>query len=215
MTADVMATEDMIEIQRDESSEGDAAPLIKHNLHSTWCLWVNMFQGKKDRKEQWANANAMVHTLNTVEDFWCLYNNIVPPSRLVHGADFHLFKEGIEPKWEDATCKGGGVWKTSVPKGPNAKQHVDQSWLHLLLALIGEDFPESDTICGAVVSIRNRGDRVAVWTKTASNEAVQIAIGKHLKEVLDLGEMQTIGFTAHEDAMDANYNRRAKDRFTV
>merc|ERR1719269_439073 len=34
----------------------------------------------------------------------------------------------------------------------------------------------------------------------------QIAIGKHLKEVLDLGEMQTIGFTAHEDAMDANYN---------
>ena len=186
----------------------------KHLLEHNWTLWFDNPSGRQNQTT-WGQTLRSVHTFNSVEDFWCLYNNIVPPSRLVHGADFHLFKEGIEPKWEDPTCAKGGVWKTSVPKGPNAKQQVDQSWLHLLLALIGEDFPESETICGAVVSIRNRGDRVAVWTKTASNEAVQIAIGKHLKEVLDLGGMQTIGFTAHEDAMDSNYSRRAKDRFTV
>ena len=29
-----------------------------------------------------------------------LYNNIIPPSRLSPGSDLHLFREGIEPKWE-------------------------------------------------------------------------------------------------------------------
>lgn len=43
-----------------------------------------------------------------------------------------------------------------------------------LMALIGEQFDESDEICGVVVSARQRQDKVALWTKTASNEAVQV-----------------------------------------
>ena len=34
------------------------------------------------------------------------------------GADFHLFKEGVEPKWEDPSCEHGGKWTVLVPKGP-------------------------------------------------------------------------------------------------
>jgi translation initiation factor 4E len=37
-----------------------------------------------------------------------LYNNIIPPSRLSPGSDLHLFREGIEPKWEDPRCEHGG-----------------------------------------------------------------------------------------------------------
>jgi hypothetical protein len=42
-----------------------------------------------------------------------------------------------------------------------------------LLAMIGEQFDEGDEICGAVVSVR-RQDKIAIWTKTASNEAAQV-----------------------------------------
>ncbi len=59
-----------------------------------------------------------------------LYNNIKPPSWLGPGTDFHLFKEGIEPKWEDPTCESGGKWTVLVPKGPNAKQVLDTYWLN-------------------------------------------------------------------------------------
>ena len=59
-----------------------------------------------------------------------LYNNIKPPSWLGPGTDFHLFKEGVEPKWEDATCESGGKWTVLVPKGPNAKQVLDTYWLN-------------------------------------------------------------------------------------
>ena len=59
-----------------------------------------------------------------------MYNNIKPPSWLGPGTDFHLFKEGIEPKWEDPTCEFGGKWTVLVPKGPNSKQVLDTYWLN-------------------------------------------------------------------------------------
>ena len=62
-----------------------------------------------------------------------LYNNIKPPSWLPAGTDFHLFKAGIEPKWEDPQCEHGGKWTILVPKG--AKQTIDKYWLHMVGAL--------------------------------------------------------------------------------
>ncbi len=59
-----------------------------------------------------------------------LYNNIKPPSWVSSGADFHLFKKGIEPKWEDPRCEHGGKWTVLVPKGPNTKQTMDTYWLN-------------------------------------------------------------------------------------
>lgn len=59
-----------------------------------------------------------------------LYNNIKPPSWLNPGTDFHLFKEGIEPKWEDPQCESGGKWTVLVPKGPVSKATLDMMWLN-------------------------------------------------------------------------------------
>lgn len=58
-----------------------------------------------------------------------LFNNIKPPSWLPMGSDFHLFKQGIEPKWEDPQCLKGGSWTLHIPKGQNAKAELDKHWL--------------------------------------------------------------------------------------
>lgn len=42
--------------------------------------------------------------------------------------------------------------------------------------MIGEQFEYGDEICGAVVSVRAKQERVAIWTKNASNEAAQVFI---------------------------------------
>jgi translation initiation factor 4E len=42
--------------------------------------------------------------------------------------------------------------------------------------MIGEQFDEGDEICGAVVSVRARQDKISIWTKTASNEAAQVRV---------------------------------------
>lgn len=44
------------------------------------------------------------------------------------------------------------------------------------MALIGEQFDEADEICGVVASVRQRQDKLALWTKTATNEAAQVFI---------------------------------------
>lgn len=46
-----------------------------------------------------------------------------------------------------------------------------------LLALIGEQLDEGDDVCGAVVSIRPAKDRVAIWTKSADKESLQVSLG--------------------------------------
>lgn len=43
-----------------------------------------------------------------------------------------------------------------------------------VLACIGEQFTDGDEINGIAVVIRARGDRIELWTRTASNEAAQV-----------------------------------------
>jgi len=183
----------------------------KHPLEHTWTLWFDNPNGRQ-KQATWGQTLRSVYTFNTVEDFWCLYNNILAPSRLIMGTDFHLFKEGIEPKWEDATCAKGGKWTFFFPKSKEPA-HLDECWLNLLLAMIGEQFCEPSEICGAVISVRQKQHRIALWTKTASNEADQIAIGRHFKSVLDMPENEKIGYMVHDDAI--RLERRAKDRYSV
>ena len=60
-----------------------------------------------------------------------LYNNIRTPGQLQPTATFYLFKDHIEPKWEDPKNTNGGCWTASVPnKGQNSKGQLDAWWLH-------------------------------------------------------------------------------------
>lgn len=46
------------------------------------------------------------------------------------------------------------------------------------MLLIGEAFDQdSDEVCGAVVNVRAKGDKVGVWTKDAQNADAIIKIG--------------------------------------
>ena len=109
------------------------------------------------------------------------------------GTDFHLFKEGIEPKWEDEKCAKGGKWTYYFPKSKDSDD-LDENWLSLLLELIGEQFSEAHEICGAVVSVRQKQHRISIWTKTASSEPEQLSIGRHFKVVLQIPDAEKIGY---------------------
>lgn len=41
--------------------------------------------------------------------------------------------------------------------------------------MIGEQFDHGDEICGAVVNVRARQEKIALWTKDATNEAALVA----------------------------------------
>lgn len=141
-----------------------------------------------------------------MEEFWCLYDQIFKPSKLLANADFHLFKAGIEPKWEDPECANGGKWTVVT----NRKANLDEMWLETLMALIGEVFNEAEEICGVVASVRKSQDKISLWTKSAANEAVQMSIGRKWKEIL--GATDKINYSFHDDS---KRERSAKGRYSV
>lgn len=182
-------------------------PLKRHPLEHRWTLWFDNPQ-QRGKGGGWGTSLRSMHTFGTVEDFWCLYNNVLPPSHLVNKADMQLFKEGVQPKWEDPACEKGGSWTVACGR---SKELFDRVWLNLLLAMIGGQFTHDDDVCGGVVNVRSGGkDRVVLWTRNAANEESQMSIGRQLKSFLDVSDK--IGFSAFSDQKSS---RNAHDRYTV
>ncbi|GFY88675.1 eukaryotic translation initiation factor 4E [Actinidia rufa] len=176
-----------------------------HPLEHSWTFWFDN-PSAKSKQATWGSSIRPIHTFSTGEEFWSIYNNIHRPSKLAVGADFHCFKYKIEPKWEDPVCANGGKWSVSFSKGKS-----DTCWLYTLLAMIGEQFDHGDEICGAVVNVRARQEKISIWTKNAANETAQVSIGRQWKEFLDYNE--NIGFIFHDDAK--KLDRNVKNRYTV
>lgn len=176
-----------------------------HKLERKWAFWFDN-QSKHKQGAAWGASLRKAYTFDTVEEFWCLYDQIFKPSRLQGNADLHWFKAGIEPKWEDPQCANGGKWTVIS----NRKPDLDNMWLETLMALIGEQFDEGDEICGVVASVRPKQDKLSLWTKNAANEAVQMSIGRKWKEVIDVTDK--INYSFHDDS---RRERSAKGRYCV
>ncbi|KAI4584141.1 hypothetical protein MJG53_007420 [Ovis ammon polii x Ovis aries] len=87
--------------------------------------------------------------------------------------------------------------------------------LFKLLCLIGESFGEhSQEVCGAVINIRAKGDKIAVWTREAENQEGVLHIGRVYKERLGLSTKTIIGYQAHADTATKS-NSLAKNKFVV
>ena len=66
-----------------------------------------------------------------VEHFWRVFNNIKPPSMLEIGTNYHFFRKGIQPLWEDPANKKGGKWVLSV-KDFVSPHVLDRAWLEVV-----------------------------------------------------------------------------------
>jgi len=178
---------------------------VKHPLQNGWTIWYDN-PGKRTNQASWGDHLRKITTFDTVEDFWRVFNNLKPASSLPQGSNYHIFKEHIEPKWEDSANSKGGKWTVSVPPKSRGSS-LDQMWLWTILACIGETIRAPDDVCGLVVSVRKAGDRVQIWTRDATNEQACRDIGRSLKETLELPDNIVIGYQSHADSMKKSNSR--------
>ncbi|KAF9148011.1 Eukaryotic translation initiation factor 4E type 2 [Mortierella sp. AD010] len=95
-------------------------------------------------------------------------------------SNYHLFKQGIKPMWEDTANKHGGKWSIQLPRNKTMND-IDGIWLNTMLACIGEAFEHENEVCGVVVSVRRAFFRIALWTRSSDNQSVAMSIGTTLK----------------------------------
>ncbi|KDR11192.1 eukaryotic translation initiation factor 4E-like [Zootermopsis nevadensis] len=205
--------EEMEDVEKKEDGVVDELPpelQIKHPLQNTWTLWYY----ENDRNKNWEENQKEIISFDTVEDFWSLYNHIKMASELRQGCDYSLFKKGIRPMWEDDANKRGGRWLINLAKNQRGND-LDKYWLEILLCMIGEAFDEhSEDVCGAVVNIRAKGDKIGIWTADAVKAPSVIEIGRKLKQRLSIGRNVTIGYQIHKDTM-AKAGSVTKNTYTV
>ncbi|XP_061690120.1 eukaryotic translation initiation factor 4E-1A-like isoform X2 [Syngnathoides biaculeatus] len=174
---------------------GNPELYIKHPLQNRWALWFF----KNDKSKSWQANLRLISKFDTVEDFWGLYNHIQLSSNLMSGCDYSLFKDGIEPMWEDRRNRRGGRWLITLSK-QQRKADLDRFWLETLLCLVGEAFDDhSDDVCGAVINVRAKGDKIAIWTTDYENKEAITHIGRVYKERLGVPSKVVIGYQSHAD----------------
>ncbi|TKS79930.1 Calpain-10 [Collichthys lucidus] len=171
----------------------------EHPLQYNYTFWYSRrTPGRPASTQSYEQNIKQIGSFASVEQFWRFYSHMIRPGDLTGHSDFHLFKEGIKPMWEDDANKMGGKWIIRLRKGL-----ASRCWENLILAMLGEQFMVGEEICGAVVSVRFQEDIISIWNKTASDQATTARIRDTLRRVLNLPPNTIMEYKTHTDSIKA------------
>jgi translation initiation factor 4E len=166
----------------------------QHFLKQSFSFWVR--RGQIDMLD-YEKSVKLLCTFNTVEDFWILYDHTMRPSEVSYPCDYHLFRKGVKPMWEDKENVNGGSFVIRIPHS----NKVSRYWEDLLLALIGGQFDvDDDEICGLVFSTRYQKDLISIWCKSTDAKSTK-KVQDTIRRLLGLSSHFTIDFKHHNQAL--------------
>lgn len=141
-----------------------------HALKNSWVFWFRPPISKANGYVEYEKTLHPMAAFGTAEDFFTIYSHLKRPSSLPLVSDYHIFKKGIRPVWEDEENKKGGKWIVRLKKGV-----ADRYWEDLLFAIIGDQFADAgDEVCGAVLSVRNGEDILSIWARNDGGRVLRI-----------------------------------------
>jgi len=144
------------------------------------------------------NSIKVITTVSTVEGFWETYDYLKRPNEVPSTTDYHFFRGGVKPTWEDPSNAKGGKWIVRLPKGLASRY-----WEEIMLALIGSQFlgiPDGE-ICGAVLSVRYSEDILGVWNKSSNDMDMVQRIRDGIKKILQLPSHANMEYKPHQNSM--------------
>ncbi|KAF1997013.1 IF4E-domain-containing protein [Amniculicola lignicola CBS 123094] len=178
-----------------EEAASFAGPLdngVSWPLKYTWVIW---YRPPTPKNSDYEKSTKPLCRMSTAQEFWKVFTHLNHPSSLPTVSDYHFFKEGIRPVWEDDENKRGGKWIMRLKKGV-----ADRYWEELLMALIGDQFLEAaDEVCGFVLSVRSGEDVFSIWTKNDGGRNIKIR--ETVKRVLNLPEGTMITWRSHDESI--------------
>jgi len=177
------------------SSSALSASVPTHQLRNSWVFWFRPPIPKSSGYIDYEKTLHPIATCDTAEDFFAVYQHLKRPSTLPQVSDYHLFKKGIRPIWEDDVNKNGGKWVVRLRKGV-----ADRYWEDLLFAIIGDQFSEAgEEVCGAVLSVRNGEDILSIWARSEGQRVLKIR--ETMKRVLSFPPDTKLEWKSHDTSI--------------
>ncbi|WVQ74483.1 hypothetical protein IAR50_004084 [Cryptococcus sp. DSM 104548] len=194
--------EEVKEVEKSKSSPVDTASTAsvedarkkkEHPLQHAWTLYYDsktykpdpstLPQKQGDILADYEMTLLTVGKFETIEGFARHFNNIRLPSQLSPSSNYHMFKNGIRPMWEDPANANGGKWVVLFRSSPGT---MDFAWANLTMALVGEMLDPEDQVCGIVASARPKIDRIQIWTRGRTDQDGLNKLGKRIVDVMAL-----------------------------
>ncbi len=123
----------------------EANPAEEKKLNTTWTLYADSHPitiGIGAAAKEQSFQPTRVKTVSDLEGFWRLWRTLKPPSSQVPSFTFYFFRKLINPTWEDARNKTGGMiyiplWDRDRA-GLLEREDVDDVWWLTAMQLAGE-----------------------------------------------------------------------------
>ena len=188
------------------SSAAASAPLP---LHRQWTYHFSLPSENPQRGKWDESAITPVSDVATVQQFWYMFHTLARPTSLPLRADVHFFLRSVQPTWEEPANASGGRWLIEYKRGE--EEALSGAWLNTLLAIVGEQFTDSDEVMGVVLSVRKGKNKLQLWTRNGSRREETIRLGREWKAAVEYGSR--IGYMTHDDSK--KYSAEMKSRYEL
>lgn len=166
--------------------------------------WRFLEHSKNASDQNWSNSYKEIISFSTIEEFWASFSCMPRPSEIMFDGKlfplietrqidgYSMFKEGINPAWEDPANQYGGELR--MIRGVTNLEQLNILWENIVLALIGEMIEETDEICGCRITDKSKIGKgpnksiynIHIWLKY-DDEEITNRIKKSVIQVLASG----------------------------
>ena len=120
-------------------------------LKDSWNLWYHHILN------DWTlSGYKKIYTINTIKDFWDIYNNINLIEEL-NNLHLYFMRNNVTPIWEDNNNKNGGVWSILVNS-----DHAFELWEKLSVDLVSQTIFDNN-INGISINQKNNIFIIKIW----------------------------------------------------
>lgn len=147
---------------------------VKHPLQTHWTLHqkigsvASQTSSRAVSQSEWEEKLKESVTIGTVEDFWCLYNEMQAIETIPTNCDYFFMREGVKPMWEDPANVGGGELRISINKSMDS----GRMWRDALLFAVGCQATHYEPINGLQFAFRQNRNRLSIWLGPTSSAAL-------------------------------------------
>jgi hypothetical protein len=147
---------------------------MDNKLNNVWNVWYH------HEKDNWKiSGYKQIYKLETVSDFWKLYNNLDKLGGIT-SKHFFLMKENVTPIWEDAININGGCWSFKIQE-----DMAEELWEDLSMHLICETLCPTiiEDIVGLSICLKKSNNAIIkIWNKNSKNNSLKLINENILKK---------------------------------